>query len=41
VFDNDTKTDLIMKEEADKLRASVKEPTYYSKYQQAQNYSRT
>lgn len=28
-----------MKEEVEKLKSSVKEPTYYSKYQQAQNYS--
>ena len=39
VFDDDLRTDEMMKEEAEKLRSSVKEPTYYSKYQQAQNYS--
>ena len=39
VFDDDARTDQIMKEEVEKLKSSVKEPTYYSKYQQAQNYS--
>ncbi len=39
VFDDDSRTDQIMKEEVEKIKSSVKEPTYYSKYQQAQNYS--
>lgn len=39
VFDDDPKTDQIMKDEADKLRSSVKEPTYYSKFRQAESYS--
>lgn len=38
-FHNDDKTDHIMNEEVEKLRASVKQPTYYMKYSDAQNYS--
>ena len=38
-FHNDDKTDHIMNEEVEKLRASVKQPTYYMKYSEAQNYS--
>lgn len=39
VFDNDDKTDHIMKEEVEKLRTAVKQPTYYTKYAEAQSYS--
>lgn len=39
VFDDDPNTDQFMKDEADKLRSSVKEPTYYSKFRQAESYS--
>lgn len=39
IFDDDAKTDQIMNEEVDRLRMAVKQPTYYSKYQQAQSYS--
>lgn len=39
VFHNDDKTDHMMNEEVQKLRASVKHPTYYMKYTDAQNYS--
>lgn len=38
-FDDDPQADRIMKEEVEKLLASVKEPTYYTKYNEAQNYS--
>ena len=38
-FDDDPQADRIMKEEAEKLRVSVKEPTYFTKYTEAQNYS--
>ncbi len=38
-FHNDDKTDHIMNEEAEKLRVSVKQPTYYMKYSEAENYS--
>ncbi len=38
-FDDDPLLDHIMKEEAEKLRASVKEPTYFTKYTEAQHYS--
>ena len=38
-FDADPQADRIMKEEAEKLKSSVKEPTYYTKYNEAQNYS--
>lgn len=39
VFINDDKTDHIIREGAEKLRASVKQPTYYTKYSEAQSYS--
>ena len=29
----------MMKEEVEKLRATIKEPTYYTKYTETQNYS--
>ena len=38
-FDDDPQVDRIMKEEVEKLKVSVKEPTYYTKYNEAQNYS--
>lgn len=39
VFESDTETDHIMNEEAHKLRSALKQPTYYMKYSDAQNYS--
>lgn len=39
VFDDNDKTDPIMKEDVERLRMAVKQPTYYDKYQQAQSYS--
>lgn len=38
-FDDDSKSDGIMKEEAEKLKTSVKEPTYFTKFTEAKNYS--
>ena len=38
-FDDDPQMESIMKEEVEKLKASVKEPTYFTKYTEAQNYS--
>ena len=38
-FDDDPQADAMMKEEVEKLRATIKEPTYYTKYTEAQNYS--
>ena len=39
IFENDDKTDHIMNEESEKLRTSIKQPTYYTKYSEAQSYS--
>jgi len=38
VFESDSETDHIMNEEAHKLRSALKQPTYYMKYTDAQNY---
>lgn len=38
-FEDDQQADRIMKEELDKLMDSVKEPTYFTKYNEAQSYS--
>ena len=38
-FDDDPQVDGMMKDEIEKLRVSVKEPTYFTKYNEAQTYS--
>ena len=38
-FDDDPQVDAMMKEEVEKLTASIKEPTYFTKYNEAQSYS--